>query len=103
MNRIHYDDTSMNADNSCVLFDGVPYTGEVVDTAEDGTVISVNTYRGGLQDGVQREFHWDGSPSARYTCLRGMPVGEALEWDPDGRQTRRRVFDQHGRLVEHDG
>lgn len=98
MNRVHFDDTTTD-DGTYVYVDGVPFSGEVVDTADDGTVISINTYAGGRQEGPQREFHYDGSPSRAFTAVRGVPVGEAWEWFAGGGPARLRVFDDSGRLV----
>lgn len=103
MNRVHYSATTMNDDNTYVCLDGSRYTGEVVTTASDGTVTRINTYVDGLEDGPQQEFHYDGTPSAAYTAKRGFTVGEALEWDADGEQSRRRLFDDEGDLLEDDG
>jgi antitoxin component YwqK of YwqJK toxin-antitoxin module len=101
--RVHLDDTtSFPGDGTYVLVDGALYTGEVVDTAEDGTIIALNTYVDGLEDGPQREYHYDGSPMTAYQAKRGFAVGEALQWDADGELSRRRLFSDTGHLLEDD-
>jgi antitoxin component YwqK of YwqJK toxin-antitoxin module len=100
MRRVHYDDTTM-IDGTYVLVDGEFYTGEVVDTSGD-VVISLNTYVDGLEDGPQREFFYDGSPSDAYQAVRGHAVGTSREWHPNGRLARVRVFDDTGSVESED-
>jgi antitoxin component YwqK of YwqJK toxin-antitoxin module len=103
MKRVHFTDTtSPTGDGTYILVDGELYTG-VVDTADDGTILSLNTYQDGLEHGPQREFHHDGTPSNFYEAVSGHPVGESHQWDDDGNPTRRRVFSDSGRLLEDDG
>jgi antitoxin component YwqK of YwqJK toxin-antitoxin module len=80
--------------------DGEMFTGEVVETADDGTVVSLNTYVDGLEDGPQREWYQDGARLSEYQARQGMAVGEALRWHDNGQLAGRRWFDQYGSVRE---
>ena len=79
--------------------DGQAFTGEAVIHGYSGEVISLVTYRYGVEDGPRREWYEDGTPKSELTVRRGMIVGVAREWAPDGRLARERVFDEHGDLA----
>jgi hypothetical protein len=79
--------------------DGHAFTGEAVTHGYSGEVISLVTYRYGVEDGPRREWYEDGTPKSELTVRRGMITGVAREWTPDGRLARERVFDEHGDLA----
>lgn len=99
--RVKADEITLH-EGAYVMYDGALYTGEVVDTADDGTVLALNTYRDGVENGPQREFYEDGSPKTAYQAVNGMTVGEAQDWHVDGRLARRQEFDQYGELRKRD-
>jgi antitoxin component YwqK of YwqJK toxin-antitoxin module len=95
--RVNFDDTDMDASQR-VLYQGELFTGEVVETDEDGVVIRVNTYRDGSEDGPQREWFNDGMLRSEYHATGGLPTGESRDWHENGQLSRRQEFDQYGHL-----
>jgi antitoxin component YwqK of YwqJK toxin-antitoxin module len=95
--RVNADDTDMD-EAQRVLFQGVPFTGEVVELDDDGVVIELNTYRDGREDGPQREWFNDGMLRSEYHASGGSPTGESRDWHPNGQLARRQEFDQYGVL-----
>jgi antitoxin component YwqK of YwqJK toxin-antitoxin module len=95
--RVNEDDTDMD-EAQRVLYQGVPFTGEVVETDDEGTVIGLNTYRDGREDGPQREWFNDGMLRSEYHAAGGLPTGESREWHTNGQLARRQEFDQYGVL-----
>lgn len=75
---------------------GVPFTGEVVETKPDGTVLTLHTYLDGVEDGPYREWFDTGTPRAEGEVRRGVPVGRHRRWHPDGRLAAERVFSDTG-------
>ena len=93
-------------------YDGIPFTGRVVDFYPDSTQRSSAEYRNGLRDGtltasypdgtlMERRYFvegrkggvhegwWeDGSPRFRYTFRDDLHEGEAREWFTNGRLYR---------------
>lgn len=59
MLRIHADDLDWD-DNDLPSRDGVPFTGESVETRPDGTLLSLTTYADGLDEGPFRVWSGDG-------------------------------------------
>ena len=97
--RIDYDDTDGDADGT-VLFEGVPFTGEVVDHWPDGTVQSSTAYRNGVEDGPYREWHRNGT--LRTEGLNDPRYGAAgiwREWDERGRLIEERSFGRDGEMT----
>ncbi len=98
MMRIDYDDVDGNADGT-VLFEGAPFTGEVVDHWPDGTVQSLTTYRDGVEDGPYREWHRNGTLRTEgRSDLRHGAVGVWREWDASGRLVSEKSFGEDGEL-----
>jgi antitoxin component YwqK of YwqJK toxin-antitoxin module len=95
--RVNADDTDMD-ESERVLYQGAPFTGETVETDDDGVVIRVNTYRDGREDGLQREWFNDGMLRSEYNASEGLPRGEAREWHENGQLWRRQEFDRFGHL-----
>ena len=95
--RVRVDDTTVD-EHEDVCYQGVPFTGQVFDTADDGTVITEKSYTDGVEDGPQREWYDDGTPESEYQAVRGAVVGEALDWHPNGQLARRQRFDPAGQL-----
>ncbi|HEY4459878.1 MAG TPA: hypothetical protein VGN81_36545 [Pseudonocardiaceae bacterium] len=95
--RINDDDTDMD-ESLRILYQGELFTGEVVETDDDGTVIRLNTYRDGRVDGVQREWFNDGMLRSEYQASMGFPAGESREWHENGQLALRQEFDEYGVL-----
>lgn len=95
--RVRVDDTAVD-EREDVTYQGVPFTGVVYDTADDGTLITEKSYHGGREDGPQREWYDNGSPESEYEAAEGVVVGLALDWHPNGQLARRQRFDRFGQL-----
>jgi antitoxin component YwqK of YwqJK toxin-antitoxin module len=89
--------TSDTEDGWLVRVDGVPFTGDVVDT-ENGRVVAVTGYRDGLEDGPSKEYFPDGGKQVEGRSAGGYAVGEWREWYPDGRLKSYKVLDRWGDL-----
>jgi antitoxin component YwqK of YwqJK toxin-antitoxin module len=100
--RINFNDTTMD-EGTRLLHDGNLYTGEVVETDDDdGTILCLNTYKDGYEDGIQKEWYRDGSPKSVYRTVKGSPVGESEEWYDNGQLAIRQEFDQWGTVRKRD-
>ena len=98
MQRVNVDDISRDA-MEYVVYDGQRFTGEAVETGYDGTVIGMNTYADGVENGPQREWWADGSLRSEYSMVKGQVIGEAREWHENGRLAKLQVWGNHGELV----
>lgn len=83
-----------------VMYDGKEYTGEVVETLDDGTVITLNTYRIGREEGPQFEYYTDGSPRSEYWIVNGRLTGESREWHENGQLALRQRYDEFGNVSQ---
>ncbi|HEX5116113.1 MAG TPA: hypothetical protein VFW65_13035 [Pseudonocardiaceae bacterium] len=95
--RVRVGDTTVD-EHEDVCYQGVPFTGQVYDTASDGTLVTQKSYRDGLEDGPQHEWYSDGTPESEYQAVAGAVVGLALDWHPNGQLARRQEFDSYGEL-----
>lgn len=109
---VNINDTTNDVDGN-LLYGGRPYTGEVVETTRDGTVIAVSSYTHGYEDGPFRQWYPDGTRRAEGQSRLGVGVvGVWREWHPNGqlalehgfsdagRQLFLRRWDESGALVE---
>ncbi|EWM15733.1 hypothetical protein KUTG_06037 [Kutzneria sp. 744] len=87
--------TSDTEDGWMVRVDGVPYTGEIVDT-EDGRVVGVTGYQDGLEHGPSVEYFPDGSKEFEGQYAMGTAVGEWRTWYPGGRLKEFTLLDRWG-------
>jgi antitoxin component YwqK of YwqJK toxin-antitoxin module len=95
--RVHVSQTTVD-EGEIVVYNGAPLTGDVYNTAPNGTVVTAKSYRDGLEEGVQREWYADGRPESEYRVEDNQLVGETLDWHRNGRLARRQVFDEYGQL-----
>ncbi|GAA3462176.1 toxin-antitoxin system YwqK family antitoxin [Saccharothrix longispora] len=98
-------------DEGVVFHQGVPFTGEVVESRPDGTVLTLYTYLNGVEDGPYREWFDRERPYKEGEMRYGVPVGRHRRWHADGRlaadllfgeggdQLERREWDERGNLV----
>lgn len=101
MMRVNMDDITRDQ-AEYVLYNGERFTGEVVETTDDGTVIGVNTYLDGSEDGPQREFYYDGAPRAEYWMVNGKVSGEARVWHENGQLARLQHWNEYGEMTKHE-
>jgi antitoxin component YwqK of YwqJK toxin-antitoxin module len=91
--------TSDTEDGWMVRVDGVPFTGEVVDT-ENGRIVGVSGYQDGLEHGPQRWYFTDGTLESEGHYAMGTLVGEWRTWHPDGKLHEFNLFDRWGDVRE---
>ncbi|GAA2677952.1 MULTISPECIES: hypothetical protein [Actinosynnema] len=89
----------MDEDGEFVLHGGEPYTGEVVELREDGSVITLYTCTSGYYDGPYRETYPDGGPYKEGVMRMGLSVGLHRRWHPSGRLAREDLFDERGHVA----
>lgn len=94
--RIDIDDPEFEMDESEVVsYQGQRFTGEVVEY-QRGALISLVTYKDGIEDGPSKEWYMDGTLSSEGTLRGGFPVGESKEWHPNGRLASRVLMSANG-------
>ncbi|KAK2757936.1 hypothetical protein FQN54_004342 [Arachnomyces sp. PD_36] len=83
-----------------IIYQGEDFTGEMVDFDENGVMIELVNYYGGLAHGWQYEWFPDGLKKMQGRCNRGSAVGEWHEWFPNGQLARHDVFTDSGQLLK---
>jgi antitoxin component YwqK of YwqJK toxin-antitoxin module len=101
MVRVNADDLKLDA-AEYVVHNGERFTGEAVETTDDGHVISLNTYVNGHEEGPQREWYYDGQLRSEYFVVNGRIVGEARQWHENGRLAQVQHWDDHGEMRGHE-
>lgn len=98
-------------DEYLILHQGEPFTGEVVERREDGSLITLYTYDTGNADGPYKEWYPDQRLYKEGMMRLGLPVGLHRRWYPDGRlaeessfsdqnvEIMHRTFDREGNLL----
>ncbi|GAA0499096.1 hypothetical protein [Streptomyces olivaceiscleroticus] len=113
LQRIDIDDPEVEMDAAQTFFyAGVPFTGEVVEY-QRGALVSLITYKDGVEDGPVKEWHTDGTLNSEGTMRGGFPVGESKKWHSNGtlaarmvmsadglRQLARAEWDEEGNLIK---
>jgi antitoxin component YwqK of YwqJK toxin-antitoxin module len=94
--RVTMDDVTWDTDG-CALHEGTGFTGELLDVADDGFVISSYGYRFGFPHGPYREWFAGGQVAKEGTMRDGLAIGLHREWHPNGRLASEIEFDDHGR------
>jgi antitoxin component YwqK of YwqJK toxin-antitoxin module len=82
-----------------VIYNGEPFTGEVVEKSPDGAIVAVTNYTDGLEDGPSTEWYPSGQLRARGLSRLGTAVGVHQEWHPNGRLAAETRFDDQGRQL----
>lgn len=92
--RIDINDPAVDMDaGQRLLYDGEPFTGEVVEGfMEDPT--SLETYRDGWLHGPWRLWYGPGLPKAQGEFVNTGFVGEVLTWHYNGRLESRQLFSE---------
>lgn len=97
--RVHRSDTSTD-DRLITLYQGKPFSGDLVAFADDGTMIELTRFENGIEHGPQYEWFPDGTQQLQGQCDRGQAVGEWLEQYPNGLLARYDVFNDFGELLK---
>jgi antitoxin component YwqK of YwqJK toxin-antitoxin module len=93
--RVNIEDTE--DDYNGVLYEGVPYTGEVVEIGREGNLISLYNYYAGVQDGPYSEWYGPDRPFKQGTMRFGLLIGVNRKWHPNGQLALETEFDDQGR------
>jgi len=95
--RVDINDPAVRTDEGLrLLYDGEPFTGEVVEGFLEDP-FSLETYVDGWQTGPWRLWYGDGSPQAQGEFVNGGPVGEVLTWHENGRLESRKLYSESSR------
>lgn len=95
--RVNLDDT--DEDYNGILYEGVPYTGEVVEYGSEGHLISSYNYDGGVADGPYAEWFGPGRPYKQGTINFGLLIGVNRKWHPNGQLAMETEYDDKGRQL----
>jgi antitoxin component YwqK of YwqJK toxin-antitoxin module len=95
MKRVDVDDLDWN-DDLTVVYDGVPFTGEAVEQAPTGQIVTVTSYLDGVRHGPSTEWYTSGQMRAHGVTRYGMAVGVHKSWHPNGQLAKESVFDDAG-------
>jgi antitoxin component YwqK of YwqJK toxin-antitoxin module len=94
--RIDIDDPEFEMDEGEVVFyRGERFTGEVVEY-QQGALVSLVTYKDGIEDGPSKEWYMDGTLRSDGVLRGGFPVGESKDWHPNGRLAARVLMSANG-------
>ncbi|PPK63300.1 hypothetical protein CLV40_12913 [Actinokineospora auranticolor] len=96
--RVEFDDVDTE-DDLHVVYQGEPFTGEVVERAPNGQIVALTTYFNGMEDGPSAEWYPSGEPKAAGAVRYGTAVGVHEFWHRDGGLAGRDEFDDSGRLL----
>ncbi|QKW06204.1 hypothetical protein HUT18_07095 [Streptomyces sp. NA04227] len=78
-----------------LFYQGVPFTGEAVEL-QRGAVVSLNTYKEGVEDGPIRQWYVDGVLRSEGVMRDGFPVGEFRKWHHNGVLAARTIMSEDG-------
>lgn len=95
--RVNLDDT--DEDYNGILYEGVPYTGEVVEYGSEGDLISSYNYYAGVADGPYAEWFGPDRPYKQGTIKFGLPFGVNRKWHPNGQLAMENEYDDKGRQL----
>ncbi|WP_432138705.1 toxin-antitoxin system YwqK family antitoxin [Streptomyces sp. bgisy154] len=94
--RINIDSPDATMDDGELLYyQGSLFTGEAVEY-QRGALVSLITYKDGIEDGPVREWYTDGTLRSEGAMRNGFPVGEFRRWHPNGRLAARTVMSANG-------
>ncbi|MFJ2645105.1 toxin-antitoxin system YwqK family antitoxin [Streptomyces sp. NPDC087511] len=63
---------------------------------QKGALVSLVTYRNGIEDGPSKEWHVEGTLRSDGVLRGGFPVGESKDWHPDGQLATRVLMSENG-------
>lgn len=85
-------------DDLYVVYEGDPFTGEVVDRYPNGQLCKVQAYENGRPRGLERTFYPDGTIESEYWNADGGWHGVGRTWFPNGQPESETQYD-HGQVV----
>lgn len=96
--RINIDDADIG-DDLAYRYRGELFTGEVVETDQDGKVVNLLTLVDGRGNGPELSWFPSGQLKTETMLQDGKPVGTSRSWHPNGVLADERVFDDRGFVV----
>jgi antitoxin component YwqK of YwqJK toxin-antitoxin module len=97
--RVNIDDTTLDEDGTHYLYQGELFTGELVETLANGTIVTLKRVRNGQQDGVDQQWYPDGTPRSESTIVSGSAVGLSRQWHPNGQLAEEAELDHSGDVI----
>lgn len=79
-----------------LLYDGAPFTGEIVEAGVDDRILGSAFYRDGREEGAESEWYSDGTRKVLGWYQDGEPAGHWKEWYPDGALAQHTYFEPPG-------
>jgi antitoxin component YwqK of YwqJK toxin-antitoxin module len=95
--RVSGDDIDYTED-LIVVYEGEPFTGEVIDYYPDGQPETVTTYDGGIKEGPERVYFSNGSIKSEHWRKTGIWHGMGRTWHRNGQQESETRY-EHGDAV----
>ncbi|GAB3442562.1 hypothetical protein GCM10027570_09670 [Streptomonospora sediminis] len=96
--RVHDDDTESDEDGF-VLYNGEPFTGEVIETNKEGDVVSLVTYKMGIEHGPWVEWYSNGQKMVEGHNHQGSAVGTWKKWHKNGVISEERIHNDNHRAA----
>jgi hypothetical protein len=100
MIRVEEDDLEWD-DNNLPSYEGEPFTGECIEVAADGRLLSLTTYVNGLDEGPFRAWSGDGVLVVEGTSHLGRTIGVQREWYSTGALKVERNYGEYGVLLRY--
>ncbi len=98
--RVDIDSDDVDFDYNQCLYQGEPFTGELVEYSPDGAVVALTPYVGGFINGTDRAYYTDGTLKWEAQVRNGQPVGTSRSWHENGVLAQEKDFTEDHRLVE---
>jgi antitoxin component YwqK of YwqJK toxin-antitoxin module len=95
--RVEFDDCDYS-DAQELLHDGEPYTGVVVETAAGGRLMSEQSFKRGIPDGLSRVWFDNGQLSNETLFEFGLRL-RLRQWHRNGQLRRDVVYDGRGKAL----
>jgi antitoxin component YwqK of YwqJK toxin-antitoxin module len=90
-------DQAHHGDDLRLLYEGEPFTGEVVETAPNGRIVALTSYSNGMEDGPATQWYADGQLRAKGVVSSGRAVGLHRRWHRNGQLAAEQRYDDNGR------
>ena len=97
--RVSLDDVDVD-EQGLILYNDEVFSGTVVESIPDGSVLSEADYFNGLQDGPERIYRADGQLEEERICRSGRII-EVRQWHPNGKVSRLARHDESRTIEDH--
>lgn len=96
--RINIDELDIG-DDLAYYYEGELFTGEVVETDQNGHIIAFLTLVDGRGNGPEWLWFSDGRLKTETMVRDGRAVGVSREWHPNGQLAQESEFDAQGQMM----